>query len=232
MCGRVVVKSSIAALLRAFAFADSGDAEQLGNQLPRYNGAPGQQCPLIVQELDMPGARFMIANWGLIPRWIKEAKPKVKPINAKAETIKTNGMFRSAYRSRRALMPIDGFYEWRRIKGVADKQPFAIAMKDGSPFTLAAIWETWRNPETGPEDKTFAVITCPANELVGQIHDRMPVIIAPEDRTRWLIDESGPDDLLRPFPSELMTIWPISRRVNSPRNDDASILDKLEELED
>lgn len=229
MCGRVFVKSSIPELLRSFATVDRGDVEPLDNTLPRFNGSPGQDYPIIVQEPDMPGASFMRATWGLIPRWVREARPKVKPINAKAETVATNGMFKHAYRSRRALMPIDGFYEWRATKGEKVKQPFAIAMKDGSPFTLAAIWEKWRNPQTGLEDKTFAVVTSEANELVGEIHNRMPVIIAPEDRDRWLSEEPDPRDLLRPFPSELMAIWPISRRVNSPANNDESILDLFEE---
>lgn len=229
MCGRVFVKFSVAQLLRTFSFAASGDVEALGNTFPRFNGAPGQDYPLIVQEPDMRGASFMRATWGLIPRWVKEAKPTVKPINAKAESVATNGMFKHAYRSRRALLPVDGFYEWKAIKGEKVKQPFALAMRDRSPFTIAAIWEKRRNPETGEAWKTFAVITCEANALVGEIHDRMPVIIAPDDRDRWLSEESDPHDLLKPFPSELMTIWPISWRVNSPANDDPSILDLLEE---
>jgi len=121
-------------------------------------------------------------------------------------------------------MPIDGFFEWRPTK--PPQQPYAIAMKDGAPFCLAAIWDDWRDPKTGATMRTFAVVTCPANELVAEIHDRMPVIIAPDDYTRWLSDiEPDPHDLLRPYPATLMTLWPISTRVNRPANNDPDILD-------
>jgi len=227
MCGRVVTKATVEELLSAFALAREGAEAVLGNLQPRYNGAPGQEFPIIVQEPDMPGAKFMRAWWGIIPSWIKEAKPKVKPINATAERITSSPMFKAAYRVRRALLPIDGFFEWKAIKGEKIKQPYAIAMKDGSPFAVAAIWEKWRHPETGDEVKTFAVVTCPANELMATIHDRMPVIIAAADYSRWLSDEADPRDLLKPYPADLMMMWPISTRVNSYKNDDPSVLDPL-----
>ena len=226
MCGRVFTKVTVEELLSAFSFARGGAEAVLGNLKPRYNGAPGQEFPIIVQEPDMPGAKFMRAWWGLIPSWMKQ-KPKPAPINARAETIATNGMFKSAYRARRALMPIDEFFEWKATKGEKIKQPYAIAMKDGSPFAVAAIWEKWRNRETGDEVKTFAVVTCPANELMATIHDRMPVIIAEADWSRWLSDEPDPRDLLKPYPADLMTMWPISTRVNSYKNDEPSLLDPL-----
>lgn len=225
MCGRVIVKTSPAELVRKFPFAQRADDDGMDSLAPRYNGAPGLDYPLIVQEPDMPGSRFMSARWGFIPRWMKDPKGGHKPINAKAEGVATNGMFRSAYRSRRALMPIDGYFEWQAIKGQKAKQPYAIAMKDGELFALAAIWERWRDPE-GFEHKTFAIITCPPNELMATIHDRMPVIIDPADYTRWLSDiEEDPRDLLKPYPAERMTMWPVSKRVNRPANDDPSILD-------
>jgi putative SOS response-associated peptidase YedK len=114
---------------------------------------------------------------------------------------------------------VDGFYEWKAIKGQRAKQPYAIAMKDGSPFGIAGIWENWKDPASGEWIKTFAVITTDANELVAEIHDRMPVIITPEAYTRWLSDEPDPRDLMRVFPAGLMRIWPISTRVNKPEND-------------
>ena len=137
MCGRVFTKATVDELLSAFSFAREGAEAVLGNMEPRFNGAPGQEFPIIIQEPDMPGAKFMRAWWGLIPSWVKEAKPKIKPINAKCEGISTNAMFKSAYRSRRALMPIDGFFEWKATKGENVKQAYAIAMKDGSPFAVA-----------------------------------------------------------------------------------------------
>jgi putative SOS response-associated peptidase YedK len=122
-------------------------------------------------------------------------------------------------------VPIENFFEWRAIRGAKAKQPYAIAMKDGSPFALAGIWESWRQPETGEIVRTFAVITTSANELVSEIHDRMPVIIAPENYPRWLSPiEPDPRDLLVPYPFEPMIAWPISPRVNAPRNDSPDIL--------
>jgi putative SOS response-associated peptidase YedK len=124
-------------------------------------------------------------------------------------------------------VPVDGFFEWRAIKGARAKQPYAIAMKDGSPFGLAGLWENWRNPSTGEWERTFAVITVPSNELVAQIHDRMPAILPPQSYDRWLSLEPDPHDLLITYPSEPMTMWPISTRVNKPENDDAKLLERV-----
>jgi putative SOS response-associated peptidase YedK len=140
-------------------------------------------------------------------------------------------MFRDAYALRRCIVPVDGFFEWRAIKGAA-KQPYAIAMKDGSPFGLAGLWENRKNPSTGEWERTVAIITVPSNELVGQIHDRMPAILEPAGYDRWLGFELDPCDLLITYPSEPMAIWPISKRVNKPENDDPSILDRAAECVD
>jgi putative SOS response-associated peptidase YedK len=108
------------------------------------------------------------------------------------------------------------------------KQPFAIAMKDGAPFGIAGIWENWKEPASGEWIRTFAIITTDANELVADIHDRMPVILAPNDYARWLSEKPDPRDLMRPFPAELMRMWPISTRVNKPENDDPSIVEPIQ----
>jgi putative SOS response-associated peptidase YedK len=155
-----------------------------------------------------------------------------KPINAKSETVPNLPTFRDAYRLRRCIVPVDGFFEWRAIKGQKVKQPYAIAMKDGSPFGLGGLWENWKDPAAGEWIRTFAVITTDANALVADIHDRMPLILAPEDYARWLGDEPDPHDLMRPFPAEPMRIWPISTRVNKPENDDASIVEPVEPATD
>ena len=138
--------------------------------------------------------------------------------------------FRDAYRQRRCIVPVDGFFEWKAIKGQKAKQPYAIAMKDGSPFGLGGLWENWKDPSTGESIRTFAIVTTDANELVAEIHDRMPLIIAPSDYERWLSDDPDPGDLMRPFPAEPMRMWPISTRVNKPENDDPSIVEPIEML--
>lgn len=134
MCGRVFVKSTFAELMAAFA-----EVRREGNLAdiepgPRYNGAPSLTYPIIVHDAHSVCGAFSKARWGLVPSWVKEAKPKVQPANARCESLKTNGMFRGAYRSRRCLLPIDGYYEWRSIKG--RKQPYALARPMGSRSAL------------------------------------------------------------------------------------------------
>jgi putative SOS response-associated peptidase YedK len=125
-------------------------------------------------------------------------------------------------------VPVDGFFEWKAIKGQKAKQPYAIAMKDGAPFGIGGIWENWRDLATEERIRTFAVITTNANALVAEIHDRMPLIIATKDYVRWLDVEPNPHDLMRPFPANMMRMWPITTRVNKPENDDPSIIEPLE----
>lgn len=125
----------------------------------------------------------------------------------RCEGVSTSGMFKDGYRRRRCLIPIDGFFEWRDIHGTGrNKQPYAMAMKSGQPFALAGIWETWRDPATDEDIRTFCVITCPANDMVAAIHDRCR----------------------SSCPPELMTMGPIDRKVGSPKNDTADILDPVD----
>jgi putative SOS response-associated peptidase YedK len=140
--------------------------------------------------------------------------------------------FREAYARRRCILPVDGFFEWRAIKGARAKQPYAIAMKDGSPFGLAGLWENWRNPNAREWERTFAIITVPSNSLVEQIHDRMPAVLKPATYARWPGSEPDPYDLLITYPSEPMTMWPISTRVNAPEHDDPSLLDRTVDQND
>jgi len=195
---------------------------------PRYNGAPSQDLVVIRRHPKTGENEIDLLRWGLIPYWVKEANPKTKPINATAERVASAPMFKNAYAKRRCLVPVNGFFEWKAIKGQKAKQPYAIAMADDSPFALAGIWENWKHPQTGEWLRTFCIITTTPNELVGEIHDRMPVIIPAESYDRWLANiEPDPRDMLVPFPSELMRMWPISTRVNKPENDDADLLSEV-----
>lgn len=233
MCGRVYIKSSLEQLMASFSRAQRGEiVPALGNSFPRWNGAPRQDYPLIVAEHgDDEAALFVRANWGFVPRWMKDPRGGVRPINVKSESVATTALFREAYRRRRALMPIDGFFEWKDVLGTGrDKQPYAIAMADGSPFALAAIWETWRHPDTREQETTFAVLTCAPNAMVAEIHDRMPVILHPADYRRWLSEEADPRDLLVPFPTELMAMWPIDRKVGKVSNNTPDIIDRVDDL--
>ncbi|MFQ8430686.1 SOS response-associated peptidase [Amaricoccus sp. W119] len=226
MCGRVIVKTTIAGLVEAFAgVAPPAPEEGLAAKPPSWNGAPRLTYPLIVWQRDLRGPVFVAGNWGFVPAWQRDPAGGRRPINARSETVASAPMFREAWRERRALMPVDGFFEWRAIRGV--KQPYAVAMASGEPFALAAVWEEWHDPKLGARVRSFAVLTCPANAMMAEIHDRMPVIIAPEDYERWLSDTPDPRDLLRPYPSAAMRMWPVSTRVNSVRNDGEDLTDPV-----
>jgi putative SOS response-associated peptidase YedK len=226
MCGRVVKSSSPL----QYAFVDGMNVRdsRVSNYPPRWNAAPSQELLVIRRNHATGQVSLDPLRWGLIPHWCNDPTGGRKPINAKAETVARLPTFREAYRQRRCILPVDGFFEWNAIKGQRAKQPYAIAMKDGSPFGIAGLWENWKEPSSGEWIRTFAIITTDANTLVADIHDRMPVILPPLQYARWLGDEADPHDLLRPFPSEAMRMWPISTRVNKPENDDASILDAIE----
>jgi putative SOS response-associated peptidase YedK len=199
---------------------------RMRNVPPRYNAAPSQEL-LVIRENHKTVERSLdLIKWGLVPHWCTSPSGGRRPINAKAESVSTLPMFREAYALRRCIVPVDGFLEWRAMKGAGRKQPYAIAMKDGSPFGLAGLWENWHNPNTGEWERTFAIITVSSNSLVGQIHNRMPAILQPGSYERWLSLEPDPHELLITYPSEPMTMWPISTRVNKPENDDAALLDR------
>ena len=145
MCGRIIQASGPL----KFAIVDGLNVvdSRYANIKPRYNGAPSQKMLVIRQNHDTGERTLDPVKWGLIPYWCKDPKGGRKPINAKAETVATLPTFRDAYRRRRCILPVDGFFEWRASK--AGKQPYAIAMKDGSPFGIAAIWENWKDPANG-----------------------------------------------------------------------------------
>jgi putative SOS response-associated peptidase YedK len=131
-------------------------------------------------------------RWGLTPHWCNDPSGGPKQLNAKCETVHDLPSFRDAYRARRCIVPLDGFFELRAIRGQKVKQPYAIAMRDDGPFGIAGIWENWKEPGSGEWIRTFAIITTDANDLVADIHDRMPVLLAPVDYDRWLGEEPDP----------------------------------------
>lgn len=196
----------------------------------RYNGAPSQDFWVIRRHPQTGAYHRDLLRWGLIPYWTKEANGGRKPINARCESVASLASFRDAYARRRCIIPVDNFFESR--KTTPPKQPFAIGMADGAAFGLAGIWENWKVPESDTFCRSFCILTCPSNELIATIHDRMPVILPADAYHRWLSPlEPDPADLMRPYPSELMRMWPVSTRVNAPQNDDASLLDLFDPLD-
>ena len=189
---------------------------------PRYNVPPSALMPVIRR---IEGQRtFVPAKWGLLPSWAKDTEGMQKPINAKAETAAIKSMFRHAFRKSRVLVPADAFYEWKPAQG--GKQPYLIRMRDESPFGMGGLLEHWHGPEG--EVLTFTILTTEPNSLMAEIHNRMPVIVRPEDYGRWL--DPGMDDvaelqgMIGPYPERLMEAYPVSRTVNSPANDGPELL--------
>lgn len=184
---------------------------------PRYNIAPSQKIPVILNQ----GSYILdFFQWGLIPSWAKDPAIGNKMINARAETIDEKPAFKNLLGRKRCLIPADGFYEWRRSG--AFKQPYRVTLKNNSLFSFAGLWDSWISP-TGRVVNTCTVITTTPNELMETIHNRMPVILTPDQEKLWLdpkiTDSQFLKSLLRPYPSDLMTAYEVSKAVNSPRYD-------------
>jgi putative SOS response-associated peptidase YedK len=187
---------------------------------PRYNIAPTQPVAAVLVPPDRPQSQFRLLQWGLIPSWAKAPGVGEDMINARAETAATKPAFRAAFRRRRCLVLADGFYEWPRQGG--KKQPFYVRLRDGRPFAFAGLWEHWADPG-GQAIDSCALLTTVPNDLIRTFHHRMPVILAPEEYAVWLDPAIQEPDrlqpLLRPYPPEAMTAYPVSTRVNNPLHD-------------
>jgi putative SOS response-associated peptidase YedK len=217
MCGRYTLMK-LADLLKLIPWLQV-PAEVLERQ-SRYNVAPSQILPIVTDSHGQAVLRD--ARWGFVPSWTK-GKPKAQPINARAETVADGGMFRRAFQHRRCLVPADGFYEWQGAK--PPKQPYFIRMQDHGLFAFAGLWERW-HPENAEPVDTFTILTITPNELMKPIHDRMPVIIPPQDYRRWLSGQD-PQDLLKAYPAELMEAVAVSSRVNSPKFDGPECIEAI-----
>jgi putative SOS response-associated peptidase YedK len=184
-----------------------------------YNIAPGQNILAMVQHQSV--RKLASLQWGFVPSWTKDVTKGPKSINARSETVWEKPSFRVAIRKRRCLIPANGFLEWKKTQG--RKQPYLIQFEDLELFSMAGIWEPWQNPKTGETIKSCAILTTNANDAVAAIHDRMPVIIKPENYSSWLAPETAQDHiktLLEPFADLPTLIQPVSTRVNNPRNND------------
>lgn len=187
---------------------------------PRYNIAPTQPIAVVPNTSDGAVDFF---HWGLIPHWAKDPKIGNRMINARSETLAEKPSFKNAYKRRRCLILADGFYEWRKEAGSKNKTPMWIHLESGEPFAFAGLWEIWQDGASGSEVRSCTIITTEPNDFMAKIHNRMPVILPREAYDDWLDPaERKPDSLqglLKPFPAELMTAYPVSRAVNNPRND-------------
>lgn len=219
MCGRYAFFSPAEAVRRAFAV---DDVPELG---ARYNIAPTQAVPAVRQR--EAGRRSVsMLHWGLVPSWAKERAIGSRMINARGETLAERPAFRRAYRSRRCILPADGWYEWQ--PGAAGKQPWFIRSRDDAPLGLAGLWETWREPEGGTLE-SCTIVTTDAAASIAHIHHRMPVVLPPEAYEAWLDPgEQDPQVLgrwLAPCDPARLRAHPVSRRVNSPRNEGPELIE-------
>ena len=221
MCGRFTITSEATALAQHFALPSLGALS-----LPRFNVAPSQRVPLL--RLDPFGQRELaLVVWGLVPAWVRDPRGGARPINARGESVEHKPFFRQAWRRQRGLVLADGFYEWQR--GGGGKQPFWLHRPDRGPLAFAALWERWRAATGGEPIESCTLITTTANAVVRPLHDRMPVILQPDDYARWLAPASADalaalKALLVPAPDDLLQAVAVTRYVNDPQHDDPACL--------
>jgi putative SOS response-associated peptidase YedK len=225
MCGRFVQYSAPVVYASQFAL------DSICQATPGYNVAPTQ--PVLAIRRTEEGKRELVPlRWGLVPSWSKGPDSRYSMINARAETVNSKPAYRNAFKHRRCIIPTEGFYEWKGGKG--GKSPYLIRREDSAPFAMAGLWERWRSEE-GEALESCTIIVTDANELVRDIHDRMPVILAREDYEGWL-DPNNKDferlqAILTPANPERWTMHPVSRQVNSPRNDGPELLEVAEQAD-
>jgi putative SOS response-associated peptidase YedK len=218
MCGRYTIAVPTELLAERFDATVPPDAG------PRFNAAPTQQLPVLLNDGER---QIQMLRWGLIPHWSKDASSASKMINARAETIAEKPAYRGTFQKHRCLVLADGFYEWKKTSD--GKVPIRFTLKSGEPFAFAGLWENWKDPQ-GEWIKTFTIITGKPNELVSSVHDRMPMMLLPENEKVWLDNDAGEtiwQDVLRPYPAELMRAYPVSKRVNVAGNDDPSLIEPV-----
>lgn len=222
MCGRFTLFASYEKLLEEFD-VDKAIPEELYRE--SYNIAPSQQVIAIIH--DGSKNRMGYLKWGFIPSWAKDDKFAHKMINARSETVDEKPSFKQSFFRKRCIIPMDSFYEWK--KEGKSKIPMRIKMKDDSLFAVAGLWDTWQSPEGAVH--TCTILTTSSNELMQTINDRMPVILPKEYRQIWLDsqfqDRDRLKDLLVPYPSELLTAYPVSDKVNSPKNNSIELIEEI-----
>jgi putative SOS response-associated peptidase YedK len=218
MCGRFSIAKEAEDIVARF---EAGLANAFSKN---YNAAPTQNLP--VKTNSEPHV-INFYRWGLVPFWAKDESIGSKLINARAETVSIKPSFKNSLKSRRCLVISDGFFEWKKMAGL--KQPYRVTLKNEDLYAYAGLWDIWKDTQ-GNAVNSFTIITTDANELVSELHNRMPVILNREDEALWLDNHAETGDLLnllKPFPSELMTKFPVSTLVNSPLNNSPDIIKRI-----
>ncbi len=216
MCGRYRL-SRRKQIVDAHFSSASGDEDWN----PRYNIAPTQLVPVIRQNPKQPIRELSLLRWGLIPSWMKDSSGASMMINTTSETAGTKLAFRDALKSRRCLIPADGFYEWQRVGKI--KQPYCFEVGNAETFAFAGIWDRWKDP-SGNWVKTCSILTTTPNAVTSPVHNRMPVILDPDSYDLWLDpgmqDASAVSEMLKPYGAQFMRRYPVSTRINHVVNDD------------
>jgi putative SOS response-associated peptidase YedK len=226
MCGRYFRRSDKQQIAEAFRLGLPTTFEIL----PSFNVAPQTFQPVARLSSETGERELVPMRWGLVPFWAKESKVAFSTINAKSETLSTSPAFREAFKRRRCLIPLDGFYEWQPLSPKL-KQPYAVGLTSGALFAVAGLWDRWKDKATGLYLETFTIITTDPNPLMEPFHNRMPVIVRPGDYERWLAPADParlPVDLLRPYPEEEMQAWKVASAVGNVRNDSQELIAPLE----
>ncbi len=223
MCGRFTITTALDEILEHFAISNEIDQDFYQ---PSFNVAPSQNVLSVIN--DGESNRLVYFRWGLIPTWAKDKNIGYKMINARAETLTEKPSYRNAYKKRRCIIVADSFYEWKRIDDKT-KIPMLIKLKSNELFGLAGLWETWKsNDET---IHSCTIITTKPNELVADIHDRMPVILKPQAEQTWLApsitDTNQLNSLLIPFDTNSMEAYQVSPLVNSPKNNSMDLIQRV-----
>jgi putative SOS response-associated peptidase YedK len=241
MCGRFVVASSPDILADRFKV----DEVALDEHAPDYNVTPRAMVPIVRDRParhDREQARVLsLVRWGLVPSWAKDPKLGDRLINARSETVATTNSYQAAFRRRRCIIPADAFYEWLKIEVPGRRQPvrqpWLVHRRDGEPMAFAGLWEIWRDRTIADDDdpdgwlRTCTIITTKANPLLARVHERMPVVLDESTWDQWLDPKFRDLDTLESFlvtaPDEWFDTYEVSQRVNSPKNNDADLLEPV-----
>ena len=225
MCGRARLSSDVSEIKLVFSIPPERPPP---NFAASWNVAPTDSLPVVRYDARAGERSLEVMRWGLVPFWAKDIKVGFSNINAKAEGVDTRPAFREAFQRRRCLVPLDNFYEWKKLG--KDRQPYAVALADRRLMAMAGLWESWRSP-AGERLRSFAIVTTAANELLAPVHDRMPVILGPENWPLWLgeapANPARLKALLVPYPADDMVIWPVDRRVGNVKNNDPSLIEPI-----
>ncbi|SDJ52533.1 SOS response-associated peptidase [Salimicrobium halophilum] len=218
MCGRFTLIAELEDMRTEYG-VDQIRIDQWQNN---YNVAPSQNIPAVIAGAE--DRRMGYLRWGLIPPWAEDEKIGFKMINARSETVEEKKSFRKPFKQQRCIIPADSFFEWKK-DDLGEKQPYRIQVKGKNLFGFAGLWEKWEN-EKGEPVFTCTILTTEANREMSGIHHRMPVILRQEEYGAWLDSEEEARNLLRPLPDGTLAMYPVSKRVNTPRNNDAALLEE------